>query len=466
MALEREPDRERDRVDIAIVGGGASGVLVATHLLSGPLPPCRVAIVEPDGELARGVAYGTPAAEHLLNVTAGRMSAFERDPAHFVRHLAASAAVAGSPDRLASTFAPRREYGRYLRRTLAAQPHRDALHHVRERVAAIERRDGYILRLASGAEVRAGAVVLAVGNAPRRLALANADADAALVNAWDHAAVGAIAPEADVCVFGAGLSMVDVVATLVRNGHRGRIRVVSRHGLMPRPHAAPGRHGDDVADLLGLGALGRTRALRRLVADAQAEGRPWQWVFDRLRPHGRTLWRAWDAAEQARFLRHAVRFWDVHRHRIAPSAHAMLERLLRSGQMEITAGRVLRVEAAADAFRVQCRLRGTDAIRTFGAQRLVDATGIETRLDRRADTLAEALLAGGLAVPGPHGLGIAGDGEGHVLGADGRPDPRLFVIGALRIGDLWETIAIPDLRVQAERIAAALRAQLEQRPAR
>lgn len=454
------------RFDVAIVGGGASGVLVAAHLLSRPMAGCRVAIIEPDDVLARGIAYGTTAPEHLLNVTAGRMSAFEDDPRQFVRFLAADAgAAAASEGEVASAFVPRRDYGRYLRHVLASQPAREALRHVRDRVTDLERGDGLVLRLASGSEVRAGAVVLAVGNAPRRPAFAGSDADGRFVGAWDRAAVAAIAPEADVCILGSGLSMVDVVATLARNGHRGRVRVVSRHGLLPRPHAAPGPHGDSVADLLGLGALGRTRALRRLVAEAMAAGRPWQWVFDRLRPHGTALWRAWDEAEQARFLRHLVRFWDVHRHRIAPAAHETLERLRRSGRLEVIAARVLDVAAASGGeCRIRCRLRGTDEIRVLPAQRIVAATGIETRLDARAGELPRALLSRGLVVPGPHGLGIASRGIGHVLDVDGRVAPDLFVIGALRIGDLWETIAIPDLRIQAARIADALRGRFEQRP--
>ena len=39
------------------------------------------------------------------------------------------------------------------------------------------------------------------------------------------------------------------------------------------------------------------------------------------------------------------------------------------------------------------------------------------------------------------------------------PDPRLLVLGALRIGDLWESIAIPELRVQARQVAEHITAR-------
>ncbi len=40
----------------------------------------------------------------------------------------------------------------------------------------------------------------------------------------------------------------------------------------------------------------------------------------------------------------------------------------------------------------------------------------------------------------------------------GEADPRLWVIGSLRIGHLWESLAIPELRVQAQAIAEAVTA--------
>jgi uncharacterized NAD(P)/FAD-binding protein YdhS len=48
---------------------------------------------------------------------------------------------------------------------------------------------------------------------------------------------------------------------------------------------------------------------------------------------------------------------------------------------------------------------------------------------------------------------VASSGIGHVFNSSGRPDPGLYVLGALRIGDLWESIAIPELREQAQQIA-------------
>src|SRR5687767_8078999 len=45
--------------DVAIIGGGASGALVAARLLRETSAPLHVALVDRTGAFARGVAYGT-----------------------------------------------------------------------------------------------------------------------------------------------------------------------------------------------------------------------------------------------------------------------------------------------------------------------------------------------------------------------------------------------------------------------
>ena len=123
-------------VDVAIVGGGAAGVLVALQLLADPALSLRVALIDPAAKPGGGAAYATAQATHLLNVPAGRMSAFQDDPGHFVRYLAARGY--GDAELLATAFVPRRAYGRYLLDTLRAQPRFGALRVLRDRVDGID----------------------------------------------------------------------------------------------------------------------------------------------------------------------------------------------------------------------------------------------------------------------------------------------------------------------------------------
>lgn len=452
-------------VDVAIVGGGAAGVLVAIRLLADSVSRLRIAIIEPAAELARGAAYATTQAEHLLNVPVAGMSALVEDPQHFLRYLSASAAV-GDDAGLASTFVARRDYGRYLRDTLQAQPRHPSLHWLRDQVRDIERGEsGNAVILASGRTLAARAVVLAVGNMPRRIPASRLRGNPRLAEAWDYPAVTAIPETADVCIIGSGLSMVDAVLGLVHAGHRGRIRVLSRHGLMPLAHAAAGTGTTPLADLATLRLHDRLRHVRTLARAAIAAGEPWQWVFDRLRPHGQALWRSLDHAEQRRFLRHVVRYWDIHRHRIAPQVAATLDGLRASGRLEVVAGRMLGAEAQSDgSIEVACLPRHGNEVRRLRADWLVNATGVETHVDLQPDTLLGALRLRGRVLPGPHGIGIASEEPGCVFDARGVADPGLCVLGAMRIGTLWESIAIPELRVQARNLAAHLQTLLAEPP--
>src|SRR5947209_3768737 len=94
--------------DVAIVGGGASGTLVAIQLLRQARPPFSIVLVERAGQIGRGVAYSTREPDHLLNVPAGKLSALPDVPDHFARW-------AGASER---AFVPRARYGEYLERTL------------------------------------------------------------------------------------------------------------------------------------------------------------------------------------------------------------------------------------------------------------------------------------------------------------------------------------------------------------
>lgn len=446
-----------DGFDAVVVGGGGAGVLVAIRLLSGDGPPPKVAIAEPAMRLGEGAAYSTRYPFHLLNVPAGRMSAIAGQPDHFLDFL--ERRHGGPRERIAGSFVARGEYARYLRATLDALPARDALVHVRASATGIERDgDGWRVALSTSQSLRARAVVLAIGNAPRPLPRFLLHPGVRVAEAWDYDAVAAIPADADVCILGTGLSMVDAALVLGRAGRRGRILALSRHGLAPLSHAAG--HPPDPAPpdpWLALGVRARLRLLRRLVAARAAKGEPWQWTLERLRPHGQALWRSLDPDQQRRFLRHAVRYWDIHRHRIAPEVAAAIATMRDEGRLELVAGRLRAVTAHPEGGScIHFRPRRQQREHMRRADWIVNASGVETGIELRPGALLQAMRERGLVLPGRHGLGLACSADGIVLDARARPQPGLYVIGALRLGELWETIAVPELREQAREIAEAI----------
>lgn len=453
--------------DVAIVGGGASGVLVAIHLLHLCDDPVRIAIIEPRPGLGQGVAYSTVFAEHRLNVVAARMSAFQGDPGHFVRFLAAADGDGEDPgSALAAEFIARSRFSEYLRNTLEQSPGAGRVTWIRDEALDIVGDGACRIALRSGRELRARRIVLAVGNEARGMPVpVPPAAAAACVDAWDYRSVRGIDPGHDVCIIGSGLSMVDAVASLAAQGHRGRITVLSRHGLLPLPHARPGPVDAGYADgALPPGTRARLRLLRERARAAMRAGRPWQATFDALRPRMQELWREAGEAERRRFLRHAVRFWDIHRHRIDPETAAWFAALRGSGQLDVRAGRLAAIDVAEDACVVRYRPRGQACDEHCVVACVINATGIETALAETRRPLLQRLHARGVLQPGPLGLGILTDDAGAVVDGAGHAAPALLVLGSPRIGTLWESTAIPELRVQAEAIAARLWRELRPAP--
>jgi uncharacterized NAD(P)/FAD-binding protein YdhS len=97
------------RFHVLVVGGGASGVLAAAHLLERPGSLC-VTLIEERELLGCGVAYSTNDPAHLLNTRVASMSAFPDRPDHFLDWLRSGPDPLAHPD----GFVARGTYGRYL----------------------------------------------------------------------------------------------------------------------------------------------------------------------------------------------------------------------------------------------------------------------------------------------------------------------------------------------------------------
>ncbi len=441
--------------DLAIIGGGAAGVMTALQALRQSRRPLRVLLFEAASTLAEGIAYATPSPVHLLNVPAGRMSALPDVPGDFADHLQR---IGAYPDddraTLEARFASRLHYAPYLRQRLAeaAQAHAGTFEVVQQPVLSLHRgaSGGLQLSTAGGVQYAARQAVIACGNNVRPLPLRGAALLPAerLAEAWDYDGVRLLAGAHAIGIIGSGLSMVDSVLSLFDAGHRGAIHVFSRHGLMPLPHA----HGEpavfDPQPLLALSLRQRVRFLRERVREAAARGIPWQSVMERIRPLGQSLWLSLDAADQRRFLRHVVRQWDVHRHRIDARVHARLVEALREGRLQLQRARLQGVSEQDGMLLLKAATPSGERSWALGA--LVNATGVETRAAHLRNPLLRQLLDDGLARPGPHGLGLdSGVDDACLRDGNGRAQADLRVLGSLRIGTLWESLAVPELRQQA-----------------
>jgi len=130
--------------------------------------------------------------------------------------------------------------------------------------------------------------------------------------------------------------------------------------------------------------------------------------------------------------------------------------LVSGGRLLVRAGRVLAVRALPRT--VELLVDDCGELRTLRGDRVVVCAGTGTDVRGAAGRvpLLGALLRRGLAVPDRHGLGLRATGEGALVARGGDADPRLRLLGPLRRGELWETTAVGEIRVQAQAVAAAL----------
>ncbi|MBA2918365.1 NAD(P)-binding protein [Sphingomonas sp. MAH-20] len=437
------------RAEVAIVGGGFSGTLLAINLLRHDGP--RVTLIERrEDQLARGVAYGSARPDHLLNVRAAGMSAFPDDPRHFERWL-------GRRSSGASPFVRRRLYGLYLREllaeTAAGAAHR--LRVVRADVADLVEAEGRLrLDIAGAPPIEADAVVLATGSlppaVPDRLGLDALDGDAFIADPWRPAGKP-VPTNGRTLLIGTGLTAIDVLLDLDRQGMEGQVVAISRRGLLPRAH--------DLHQPAAAGAaLPSATQLSRLTGRVRRRARDigWRGAIDELRPVTHQLWWRADDATRRRFLRHLRPYWDVHRHRLAPEAMHRVRVLEREGRFQALAGRLLAIERSPDGLVVRWRPRGTDEPRAMTAGRIVNCSGVHGDLLRSGEALLEALARRGAIRPDPLRLGIETDAACRTVGAGGRVNRRLYCIGPMTRGAFWEMTAVPDLRRQAWMVARRL----------
>ncbi len=456
---------------IAIVGGGLSGTLTAVHLMRRAVEAdLRIVLINRSGLLARGVAYGTRSADHVLNVPAARMSAFEADEGHFLRY--AQQREAGLQG---GSFVRRELYGDYLEWALhtahEALPQPQRFEHRCEHVHSLETRiDGAVLHFGDGAApLHADRVVLALGHfspADPRLGDPTALGSPLYVrDPWQHDALADVPADAPVLMLGSGLTMVDVALALEAHGHRGPLVALSRRGLLPQAHRTGGAPPIGIAlpgELLARPARLQNwlRLIREQCDALAAQGTDWRETLASLRTATPALWQRLDERQRAQFLRHLQTYWDVHRHRLAPALNDRLQALLQQGRLRVQAGRLQALRPqGSDALDAIYRPRGGGGLVTLPVARVINCTGPSTNLKQAREPLMQSLLTRGLATPDPLGLGLATGDDYTLLNAQGQSSNVLRYIGPFLRARYWECTAVPELRVHAKALADTLCAE-------
>jgi uncharacterized NAD(P)/FAD-binding protein YdhS len=448
--------KDQKRTSIVIIGGGFSGTMVAAHLLGQERVPLEITLVEPKKEVGLGLAYSTHCPEHLLNVPAGKMSALPDEPHHFLEY-----AQKVDPTVTTDTYVPRITFGRYIQSILSDCVERtksNSFKHVGGEAVDLSRateQKKVLVSLKEGESLFADYVILATGNtpchSPLRLGLESLPEDVYLSDPWQ---LDADFPKQDssILLIGTGLTAVDKVIELLRNHHTGKMYAVSRHGFLPNPQLDGPMAPTEDLKIFPIHLLESMSSLRRWAGELP----DWRSAVDSCRPITQAWWAGLSLKEQARFLKHLQSVWDVHRHRMASEiAHKIYNALIEE-QLEIVAGRIVSADIEDGGVQVNVRNRNNGSIRTMHVQKIINCTGFKVDFERTKSVLLKTLAKQELLRPHTLKCGIESNELGQVLGKDEFLSQRIFAVGPMLRPQYFETVAVPELREQAENMAKTI----------
>lgn len=453
---------------ISIVGMGFSGLMTAVHLVRGAELPFTLNIISKGIHGNRGPAYSTNNPHLVLNVPTAKMSCLPKEPSHFLEWIAGREPYSSIPkDMLAISFMPRKLYGEYLtgvwKEAMEEAKGLVSINLVDGTVNDVRQSGtGYVMTVNDSREIYSDYIVLATGNElPGDPEIPNMEfftGKSYFRNPWDEDCTRNVEKETGVLIIGNGLTMVDTVLCLIQNGFRGTIYSISPNGFAILQH----RHGgvayrgliDELKEPYDLDTLfGLFKKHVKLLRNIGISAEP---VVDSVRGISQKIWLSLPVEDKRRFMRRLRHLWGVARHRIPINVYDKIVKLKLDGKLKVIKGRLINITQNGSEILVDYRNRKTAANERISVSRVINCTGPMTDITKSHNELIAAMVGKGLIRPDPLRLGIDADTSYRVLGSDGEPNGRILTVGSNLKGLLWESTAVPELRIQAEELAGRL----------
>lgn len=473
---------------ITIVGMGACGVAAfaeaTIRLAAAPIPGVELHLVSRDHDVGPGLAFGTDQPGHLLNTESRLMGLYANEPCHFREWLTNRRPLM----RDGVEYAPRAEYGEYIRQILedAHNRARDAdipVHvHLAEAVAIDGNRDAARIRLNDGTTIESHYTLLAIGT-PKPTRFEELDGTPEYFDfPWPAQRLrDGIDAEQDVIVLGSSLSAIDSFATLMDQDHRGKIHFVSKDGMLPRveipapEETYPRRHftlsemhrrirergprfsivdlfrlfrreAEEAAaaqgDAIDWQAEDRTNrsAVELLpydIARAEAGREIFQRILTSARFEASEMWDLLGPRDRDRFTRWLAPHFATARFTMPMTNACRLADAVGRGQLQVHSGVIETIRQPDGEGFVSCLADGS----AVSAPVVINATGTAMKLNDISDALVVQLVERGWLHPHPSGGIEAHRHSGAVITHD-RDAPRLYAVGQLVNGVQRDTNAV------------------------
>ena len=453
--------------DIAIIGAGFSGTLVLANIVKSAQKKCSIAIIDKLESFNKGIAYNPSSSAFLLNVATKRMSAFSDDPDHFLNWVCKQNSFDSfNREALANSFLPRDIYRQYLSsiwdETIEMAETKniqiECIYSFARNINVLD--DKYTVTTESGDYIIANQVVLSTGNqTPSNKVLRqklDINHSRYFQNPWKIEAITNFEPDQDILIIGNGLTMVDTTLGLVENHFQNKIYAVSTNGFNVIPHLH-----NNIAYTFDLNLEDPNFSLTYLVQKVNAEvkklsklGITSEPVVDALRSKTQEIWKKLTVAEKKSFMRHLRHIWGASRHRIAPHIYRKMQNLRMNKKLDVIAGEIHKISDAGRHLEVILFNKKSNKFKTIKVSRIINCTGPQSNLKESENDLLHKLFIEGLLSQDELNLGTRIDLKTYeILDSSNKKVPCFYTLGVNLKGELWESVAVPELKVQAKEVA-------------
>lgn len=435
---------------IAIVGGGISGTLTVLNCIKQSKAPLKIIWFDAKKQFCKGLAYTTINEHFLLNVRANNMSVFSDEPNHFVEWLKQYHPHYNSTD-----FVSRKIFGEYVSNTFQNLRHTNPLVDLQQ----IEEEVNDIQKTITDFELRtsriykANKIILALGNFlpahPHSKSKDFIGSENYFQNAFHTSLIQNLATKKNITIVGSGLTMIDVLIN-IHHSYAGKINIISPHAYIPQAHN--NNPLPNVKPFIEEHKIYRLTELLSIVnaqlKKAKKESLNPHSIIDAMRPHLQFIWLNFTLFEKQQFLRHLRHKWGVARHRAPAQTMAVFNEMLSAGSINLIKGRIYDILKTGNEFQVFYS-DSKSKQQTFKTECIINCTGPESNYLKIPSILVQSLIKNKLLEPDSVNYGIKADKNGEIA-------PNIYTLGPTLKGVLWESIAVPEIRLQAKELATKI----------
>lgn len=455
---------------IGIIGGGFSGTMTAIQLIKQAESPIKITLIDQQQFFLKGIAYNSYSDTHILNVPASKMSAFPDEPEHFLNWvLTQPAFIDKNKELLGAAFLPRNLYGVYIEHLWKemeqlALKKGISIAFFDAEVEDLELTDEDVtILLNTNNKLTVNKVVIATGNqTPRNPTIKNKTFYSCtnyFKNPWQKNSIENITSNLPILIIGNGLTMVDTLLGLEEVGYKGVVFSLSPNGYNMLPHRHNGiKYTQLVDEKDSYTSLNDwTKAVFKHIRLVRSYGLSAEPVIDSLRPFTQDIWKNLSDVERQQFMSRIRHLWGVARHRIPLNTHDKIQQLRIQRRLNIIAGRLLDINETDKGIEVQFYNKKSGNTEAIIVGRVINCTGPDSDITNFSSHFLKKCLEKGYIKQDNLKLGLRANTQTfQVLNSVLENQPRMYAIGSLLRGELWETTAVNELRIQAKLVAGEL----------